>query len=227
MSSSRLPGKVLISLAGKTLLDWVVERAQRARLVDEFVLATTVEKQDDLLEEFASRKRIGCYRGSENDVLDRYYRAAQAFNAQVVIRLTADNPIVDGEFVDWVVKTYENISADYVAAIPGEKWRLPMGLAVEVFSFCTLAEAWQQDTNSEWREHVTLFIRNHPRRFRTYYLTAPVEYVPIRLTVDTPEDTELMRKIFEYFGNGLFSWREVLDIAQQHPDWIGLNQSNL
>lgn len=224
MGSTRLPGKVLLPLAGKPLLDWAVERVQRAQLVDELVLATSVEKQDDLLEEFAARRGLACFRGSENDVLDRYYWAAQAFDAQVVVRLTGDNPLVDGEFVDWVVSAYHDAGADYVAAVPGKEWHLPMGLAVEVFSFAALEAAWEEDRNPAWREHVTPYIRRKPDLFRVRYLTAPVDYSWMRLTVDTPEDMVLMCQIFDHFENGDFSWQEALNAVQQHPEWIDINR---
>ena len=225
MGSTRLPGKVLMPLADKTVLDWAVERAQRAKSLDELVLATSANQQDDPLEEFSARRGLACFRGSEDDVLDRYYQAAQSFKAKVVVRLTGDNPLVDGEFVDWVIDAYHDIGADYVAAVPGEEWHLPVGLAAEVFSFTALAEAWQQDKNPLWREHVTPFIRCHTKHFKVCYLTAPVEYLPARITVDEPADLELMQLVFDYFKPRDFSWREAIELVRQHPEWIALNKS--
>lgn len=223
MGSSRLPGKMLLPLAGKTVLGWAVERVERARLVDELVLATSVQEQDDLLEEFAAWRGLACFRGSENDVLDRFYRTALAFDAQMIVRLTGDNPLVDGEFVDWVVSAYHETDADYVAAVPGEEWGLPIGLAVEVFSFAALSAAWKENGNLAWREHVTPYIRRNPDRFQIRYLTAPVDYSWLRLTVDTPEDLALMCQIFEHFGNESFSWQEALEAVQRHPEWMDVN----
>ena len=224
MGSTRLPGKMLIQLAGKPLVEWAVERIGSAKLVDELVLATTINKQDDLLEEFAVRRDISCFRGSENDVLDRYYHAARAFDAQVVVRLTGDNPLVDGNFVDWVVREYFNTGADYVAGMPGKEAGLPTGLAAEVFSLGVLSVAWEEDTNSNWREHVTLFIRRHAERFHVHYLKSPCDYSALRVTVDVPEDMKLMRRVFDYLGHRSFSWEEALDLLRQRPSWIALNQ---
>jgi len=219
MGSTRLYGKPLLPLADKTLLEWIVERVNRSQLVDRFVIATSVEKKDDVLEEFAAQRNIACFRGSERNVLDRYYKAAKAFNAHVIVRLTGDNPLVDGQFIDWVVGEYYKTKADYVAAIPGEEWHLPMGLAAEVFPFDVLHAIWREDSSHDGREHVTPFIRRHPERFHAYYLLAPVDYIADSLSVDTAKDLNLLSKIFSYFGNNTFSWREALDVVAQHPDW--------
>ena len=224
MSSTRLPGKVLMPVAGRPMLAWEVERVKPARLVDELIIATSTNQHDDPVAELAEQLGVSCFRGSEDDVLDRYYQAAHRFKAEAVVRLSADNPLVDGNFVDWVVGEYNSADADYVAAAPGKDRGLPLGLAAEAFSFSALETSWREAKTPAWREHVTPYIRHNPDRFQVRYLTAPNDYSHLRLAVDKPEDLELIRRIFEHFGNGSFSWREAADTVKQHPEWVAINQ---
>ena len=215
MGAVRLPGKTLMPLGGKTVLGWTVDRARGAKLVDEFVLATTTNKEDDVLEKFAAARQLSFFRGSEADVLDRYYRAAQHFGADAVVRISGDNPMVDSELVDMVVKSYREGDGGYVAVLPGKGSDLPMGFAVEVFSFEALEAAWREDDDIPGREDVTPFIQKNPERFAVRYLDPGTAPSPVGLTVDTSEGFEITRKVFESFEDGYFPWREAICAARR------------
>lgn len=224
MGSSRLPGKVLASVAGQPMLALIIKRVLPTRCIDQLVVATTQLPQDDPIEALVSDLGISCFRGAEEDCLDRYYQAARQFEADVVVRLSGDNPLVDSGFVDSVVKQYlsANPPYDYVDSTLSQTF--PLGLSVEVFSFTVLATAWRENINMSWREHVTPFIHRHPNRFRALHLVNPQDYSHMRWTVDTPEDLAFVRRIYDHFGHNRFSWREVLAVLEEHPEWLEINQ---
>lgn len=222
--SSRLPGKVLADLEGRPLLARVLERAGRARSLDELVLATTTLAEDDAVALLAGELGVPCFRGSAEDCLDRLYRAATASRANVVVRLTGDNPILEGELVDWAVGRFLSAepACDYVStALSGT---FPLGLGVEVMAYGALELAWREAKEPAWREHVTPFIYKQPERFRICRLVSEPDYSHIRLTVDTPEDLTLVRRVFAHFGHDRFGWRDAVALLEQHPDWVELNR---
>jgi spore coat polysaccharide biosynthesis protein SpsF len=206
------------------MLALVVKRVLPAQCIDQLVVATTELPQDDPIETLVSDLGIPCFRGAEEDCLDRYYHAARQFEADIVVRLTGDNPLVDSGFVDWVVKQYlsANPSYDYVDSTLSKTF--PVGLSVEVFSFTALATAWNEDTNTQWREHVTPFICRHPNRFRVLHLVSAQDYSHMRWTVDTSQDLTFVRCIYDHFGHDHFSWREVLAVLEEHPEWLKISQ---
>jgi spore coat polysaccharide biosynthesis protein SpsF (cytidylyltransferase family) len=155
MGSTRLPGKVLMDLAGEPMLVRVVNRVRRAERLDEVVVATTASPSDDPIFEGCRQRGWAVERGSEKDVLDRYYRAARAHHADVVVRITADCPFVDAGLIDQVVGAFLGGGYDYVSNVL-EPRTYPRGLDVEVFRFSALEKAWQEDRDPSWREHVTL-----------------------------------------------------------------------
>ena len=223
--STRLPGKVLLPLGGRPMLHLIVERVRGSRALSELVIATTTDSRDDAIGRLAGELGVGCFRGSEEDCLDRYYQAARQSRADVVVRLTGDNPLVDGDFVDWVVGRYRaaDPACDYADTSISKTF--PLGLSVEVFSFEALATAWREDDNPAWREHVTPFIYRQPHRFRTLHLASPEDFSRIRATVDTPEDLIVMRHVYEHFGNRPFSWRDAVALLQSRPEWLSLNRA--
>jgi len=225
MGSSRLPGKVLASVAGQPMLALIVKRVLPMQCVNQLVVATTQLPQDDKIEALVNNLGIPCFRGAEEDCLDRYYQAARQFGAEVVVRLTGDSPLLESGFVDWVVKQYlsANPPFDYVDSSLSKTF--PEGLSVEVFSFSALATAWEEDTNMQRREHVTPFIYRHPERFHIWHLVSPQDYSHMRWTVDTPEDLAFVRRIYDYFGYYRFSWREVLAVLDEHPEWLEINRA--
>lgn len=222
LGSTRLPGKVLLDLAGEPMLARVVARVGRAQRLDEVVVATTTETPDDALAALCVERGWLCFRGSETDVLDRYYRAATAQKADVVVRITSDCPLIDPAVIDAAVDGRELQEADYCANV--ERRTYPRGLDTEVFTFAALEAAWREDDRPESREHVTQFIRRHPERFDLTNMSYDENHSDRRWTVDTPEDFELMEKIYGHFGHDEFAWQEVLSLLERNPQWNEINR---
>jgi spore coat polysaccharide biosynthesis protein SpsF len=241
MSSSRLPGKVLLDIAGQPMLARVVRRAGRARLVDRVVIATTSEASDDPVAELCARSNFDCYRGSQHDVLDRYFQAACRFGGDAIVRLTADCPLIDPGIIDHTLAAFLGMEADPNAARPEHSGQLewdfaanrlpppwnrtyPIGLDTEVCTFQALRRAWQEASQPYQREHVMPYLYDTAGRFRVLLVDHDQEYGDLRWTVDTAEDLEVLRRIYAAFeGRDDFSWLEVLDLFQQHPELAQIN----
>lgn len=225
MGSTRLHGKVMQDLSGETVLGRTVSRASRSRLLDAIVVATTNQSADDVIERLSVQRGWECFRGSEGDVLDRYYSAATACQAEAVVRLTSDCPLIEPEIIDQVVESFlgRQPELDYAAnTLPPRTF--PRGLDTEVMRFDALERAWREDRNPAWREHVTPYIYRTPERFRLHSVINPTDLSSMRWTVDTPEDLAFVRRIYEHFGHDSFSWREVIAALDRHPDWLGINR---
>jgi spore coat polysaccharide biosynthesis protein SpsF len=214
----------MMDLGGEPVLARVVARARRARLLDEVVVATTGLEADNIIVDFCAAHGWPWFRGSEEDVLDRYYRTATAFGADIVVRITSDCPLIDAEIIDLVVQRFLNAgSADYASnTLPPRTF--PRGLDVEAMSFAALAAAWREDDNRAWREHVTPYIYRHPEKFRLLSVTNDVDYSHMRWTVDTSEDLALVRNVYGYFGPRDFNWRDALHLLEGHPEWLEINR---
>lgn len=225
MGSTRLPGKVLEDLAGEPILVRCVDRVQRAQMLDNVVIATTDQEKDQAIVDLCTQYGWPCFRGSEEDVLDRYYNAAVAYQADVVVRITSDCPLIEPEIVDRVVEEFLDCQPglDY-AANTLEPRTYPRGLDTEVIGFDALDSAWREDRNPAWREHVTPYICRNSGRFNLYSVSSEVDYSSLRWTVDTPEDLELVRRVYEHFDHDRFSWREVLAVLVQNPGWLEINR---
>jgi len=223
MGSTRLPGKVLQPILDKPVLWWGVYRLKKARLIDQIVIATTELPQDDVLVELGEAEHWRDARGSENDVLDRYYQAARDFAADVVVRITSDCPLIDPGVTDYTIAAYLSAAptVDYVNNLNPRTY--PRGLDTEVFSFAALERAHREDRSS-WREHVTPYIHQQPALFRLGAVANLVDYARYRWTVDTPEDLELVRTIYQHFGHGDFSWQDALKAVEEHPAWADINR---
>jgi spore coat polysaccharide biosynthesis protein SpsF len=216
IGSTRLPGKVLMDLGGRTILAWVVARARRARTLDDVVVATTTLDCDDVIVAECSTVGVSVFRGSEDDVLDRYYRACEHFDADVVVRITSDCPLIDPEGIDTVVTDYRVHQPDY-ASNTLER-RLPRGLDVEVFSRAALAEAWSHDDSAHGRTHVTPYLYLNPGKFTLRSVDFVNDHSQLRWTVDTAEDLEVVRGIVAALGTrDDFGWRDALAVVEQNP----------
>jgi spore coat polysaccharide biosynthesis protein SpsF len=223
MSSTRLPGKVLLDLAGEAMLARVVERTRRARTIDRVIVATTVESEDEPIVELCRSRGWTVSRGSRDDVLDRYYQAAVADGADPIVRITSDCPLIAPEIIDTVVKRLDG-TIDYASNINPRR-TFPRGLDVEAFTFAALSAAWREDREATGREHVTPFLYRHPERFRIGLVESEKpETASHRWSVDTPEDYELMQRIYSHFGRREFNWLDVLNLLDQHPDWCEINR---
>ena len=224
IGSTRLPGKVLLDLAGEPALARVVNRTQRATTLDEIVIATTTEPRDEVIVELCNSRGWAHFRGSEDDVLDRYYQAAKEYRADIVVRITSDCSLIEPEIIDLVVQELlEDSSLNYVSnTLPPRAF--PRGLDVEAMTFKTLERAWQEDKNPAWREHVTPYIYRTPGKFRLKAVTNEKDLSYMRWTIDTPEDLEFVRRIYNHFGHDCFSWHEILELLNEHPEWLEISR---
>lgn len=227
MTSSRLPGKVLLQAAGKPMLEHLVNRLRAVPSLQEIVLATTTNRTDDELKEFSIRMGIGCYRGSENDVMNRVVGAAELVKADVVVEITGDCPIIDPEIVEQTIVAFKANKSDYVSNSHIRSF--PDGMDTQVFWLDALKRSAAMTSDALDHEHVTLHIRNHPEIFSKSNLLAPPElhWPELGLTLDEPKDYELLKKIIEYFepNNPLFNCLEIIKLLRQNPEWVAINQS--
>jgi spore coat polysaccharide biosynthesis protein SpsF len=223
MGSTRLPGKVLRDLEGETVLARVVNRLRRSRLINELLVATTDHPADDVIVAECRRISAAVCRGDEQDVLDRYFRAAQLAKAEVVVRITSDCPLIDPEITDKTVAAFLEARPDYASNVLIRTY--PRGLDTEVMSFAALARVWREARNPYQREHVTPFIYEHPADFRMVSVTGDADYSAHRWTVDTPEDLEFVRGVYARLkDSATFSWRDVLDLFDREPELMELNR---
>lgn len=222
MGSTRLRDKVMAEIVGTPLIGLLLGRLSRAKLVDQVVLATSMDRRNDPLCEYVGGMGFRIHRGSENDVLDRYYRVAEETDAETVVRITGDCPLVDPELVDEVIAKLVESGADYASNTQPATY--PDGLDVEVFSRSVLRTAWQNATVPGDREHVTPFIKNCGD-FECVSVTHVVDQATLRWTVDEPEDLLLVRRIFEHFSPRRdFAWLEVLAFAESEPEIFAMNR---
>lgn len=223
ISSSRLPGKVVKKILGKEMILYEIERLQQSKYIDKLVLATSIESTDDDLEDICNRNKIECFRGSLNDVLDRYYKCALSFNAKHVVRITGDCPLIDSEVVDKVIFEHLDSKSDYTSNTNPPTY--PDGLDVEVMRFSVLEEAWKKATLKSEREHVTLYIRNNSNKFRQKNVENDKDLSNMRWTVDEPEDFEFVNNIISnlYLHNYAFNKNDILKYLDNHPEIKYLN----
>lgn len=224
MTSTRLPGKVLLPLAGEPMLTRLVERLRCVGRANGIVVATTTNATDDPISALCAQLGVPCHRGSEHDVLSRYADAAREHGADVVVRITSDCPLLDPALIDQVIAVYEEGGIDYVSNMLPPSW--PYGMSVEVFSAAALAQTHAEATQAAEREHVTPFIYWHPERYRLRNVTSPADLSHHRWTVDTIEDYELVSRLFEHLmpTRQNFTQADVLALLEAHPDWIAINQ---
>jgi spore coat polysaccharide biosynthesis protein SpsF len=228
MGSSRLPGKVLKKICGRPMLGWVVERASRSRLISKIVVATTSDSGDDPIEAFCESSGFTCFRGSEFDVLDRYYQSAKAYKAEIVVRLTADCPLIDPALVDETIEKLLITGADFAAnrLPPPYQRTYPLGLDTEVATFKGLEKAWKLAEKPFEREHVMPFLYDPQNNFKIVILDAEKNYGSHRWTVDTPEDLDFTQQVAEKLGCRLdFTWRDVLKMINKYPDLEKINMN--
>lgn len=224
MSSTRLPGKVLLPLAGAPMLQRQIERIQRAKSIVSLLVATSSDVGDDDIELVCRRIGVGCYRGSLNDVLDRFYQAASQMTPDHVVRLTGDCPLADPEVIDDVVTLHCRDGLDYTSNCHPPTF--PDGLDVEVVRFSALAAAWAEAGLPSEREHVMPFIWSRKDRFRVgNHFNEAGDLSVLRWTVDEPEDYALVSQVYDalFPGNAAFGTPEVLQLLKRRPDLLNLN----
>lgn len=220
-TSTRLPGKVMATVMGRPLLAYLIERLQRVKLADVLVIATTTNAVDDPIAELAALRDCHVTRGSELDVLDRYWQAARETDADVIVRVTADCPLIDPAPVDQCIARFLQGDADYLAYMGAAD-----GMGFETFNRRVLETMAWEAHEPEAREHVTWAIYTHPERWRLVGVEAPVDRAHVRWTVDTPEDLELVRRILTalYPTNPDFNTEDIAAVVAQHPEWSEINR---
>jgi spore coat polysaccharide biosynthesis protein SpsF len=221
MGSRRFPGKILADLAGEPLLARVVERTRLAQRLDHIVVATSESSSDDPVVDLCRRRSWDVFRGDEHDVLGRFVSAARFGRADRVVRITADCPLIDGRLIDLALRQFDaSPELDYLSTVI-DHGVVPAGFDVEILATTTLHELARDVRRTWWREHVTLYIRQYPDQFRTQLLRLddeptdePADAVDWPLSVDTPDDLERVRAIFQRLPTPNFSWREALQVAR-------------
>ncbi len=232
MGSNRLPGKVLMPILGRPMLWHIVHRVRAVPSIDEVVVAVPTDGANEVLRRFCADNKITHFAGSETDVLDRYYQAAQQFEADPVVRVTADCPTVDPQLIERLIRRYTSGGYDHIGVAAGAgaerlgRGRFPDGLDAECFGFSALARAWHDATDPRDREHVTRYIWNNKEIFRCGELTADIAYPKLRLTVDHAEDFELVTKIYEslYSECRPFLLSDVMRLLEKNPGLVEVNR---
>lgn len=221
MGSSRLPEKVLADVEGKSMLARVVEQVKRSALVDQVMVATSVSHADDRIAAACCAMHLACFRGSEEDVLARYHGAARSAGADVIVRITADCPLMDPQIIDCVVGAFLEGSYDYAANTIERTY--PDGLDVEVFSMQALDTAFQEARLKSEREHVTPFLWKRPEQFRLKHVSGDEDHSALRWTVDEAVDLEFVRRVYRQLAGRPVTMEAVLQIVMKDADLRSIN----
>ena len=217
MSSNRLPGKVLLEAAGKTMLEHLIDRLRAVPLISKILIATTTNQADDVIQQFAMKNKVTCYRGSEDDVMQRVIDAGESVAADVIVSITADCPIIDPKIVEQMIRMFFANNVDYISN--GHIRSYPDGMDCRIFHLKTLKRSANMTFDKLDHEHVTLHIRNHPELFSHIYLLAPpdLHWPELGLTLDEISDYNFLKKIIEHFYSQkkyLFDCRDVIELMK-------------
>ena len=223
MGSTRLPGKTITEICETPLLQHIIERMKYSTLINDLVVATTESKEDDVIIDLCHKLKIKSFRGSERDVLDRFYRCAKKYNADFIIRITADDPFKDPVVVDRIIGEILEGEYDYVSNTIHPTY--PEGLDVEVFTFEALGQAWRESSTTLHREHVTPYMWLNPNKFKIKNIKNERNLSNMRWTLDTPEDLAFTKAVYEelYVPGKLFLMKDVLTLLKKHPQLTQIN----
>ncbi|HJS39355.1 MAG TPA: glycosyltransferase family protein [Burkholderiales bacterium] len=224
MSSRRLPGKVLRPILGRPMLSLQIERLRRCRRIDRLIVATSSDPSDAPIAELCSRERIDCFRGDLQDVLDRFYQAASRYAPEHVVRLTGDCPLADPGLIDRVIDFHLEGGYDFTGNALVRTF--PRGLDVSVFRHALLREAWREAQRPAEREHVTLYMKAHPERYRLGDFRDAQDRSHLRWTVDEPADFDFVRAVYErlYPANPSFGSADVYRLLEREPGLAAMNR---
>jgi spore coat polysaccharide biosynthesis protein SpsF (cytidylyltransferase family) len=231
VSSTRLANKIMLDISGKPLIWHIINRVSKVKSIDKIIVATTTNSDDNIIVDFCKINSIVVFRGSENDVLDRYYQAAKKYLADVIVRVTGDDPLTDPKVIGKVIKCFldERGKVDYVSN--NLKATYPEGLDVEVFSFAALEKAWKNAQLPSEREHVSPYIKNHSEIFSLKNVECEKDLSNLRWTVDYEKDYIFVKKVYQKLytstNNGVFSMEDVLDLLQKEPQLMEINKNVL
>lgn len=229
MGSSRLPNKILMPVLGKPMLGWMLERVALCTHVSQIVVATTTHERDDAVERFVLEQGHTVFRGDEEDVLDRYYQAAVAVNADVVIRLTSDCPLLDTSVLSSMISAFHDKKVDFLSNSEPLPSTWPDGMDVSIFSFNALEQAANHAKKPSEREHVTFYFWNHPDIFRCEKIEHIPDWSKYRVTLDYAEDYELLKRVITHFGAEnpaavcKITMDQVVHYLDTNPDTFALN----
>jgi spore coat polysaccharide biosynthesis protein SpsF len=224
MDSTRLPGKVTEIISGRPMLWHIINRVKQAKLVNEIIIATTTKEVDEQIAKVSKDSGVKSFAGSENDVLDRFYQAVKKYNADAIVRITADCPVVDPRIMDKVIERYMKGDCDYAANVL--KRTYPDGLDLEVFSFISLEKAWNEAKLASEREHVTPYILKNPDKFKIAIVENKVNLSDLRWSVDEKADLDLVRQIYKhlYKEGHIFYMEDILELLERHPELKQINE---
>ena len=225
MSSSRLPGKVLLKANNKPMLEHLIDRLKSIKLIESIIIATTLNPSDDIICDLAKKNKIFYFRGSENNVLERVVKASNYYDPKIIVQITGDCPIIDPNIVDQIVMIYLENKCDYVGNSHIRSY--PDGMDVQVFSKRNLLKSYSMARKKLEFEHVTLNMRMNPKIFKPLHVIAPknIFWPELGLTLDENEDYKLLKKIIEYFPKKyLFTCLEVVNLLKKNKKWIKINQ---
>lgn len=229
MDSSRLPGKILMQLEGKSILEHVVNSLKFSKLCNKIIVATTINETDDSIETLCNELNVYCFRGSSDDVLNRYYECAKLYQGDLIVRITCDNPLIDPTLVDEAIKICKEKNCDYVSNMIHQTY--PIGYLVEVLKFDILKQNNDEIHDALTREHVTHDIRTNIMMYKIKEFFAPenLQRPNWRLTVDYENDYELMKKIFKnlYKLNSYISYSDVVTFLDNNPELLKINENEI
>ncbi|MBI21868.1 MAG: hypothetical protein CL780_06450 [Chloroflexi bacterium] len=227
MASTRLPGKSMALIVGKPALELLIERLQRAKEVEQIIVATTIQPEDDVIEELCHQLNISCYRGSSDDVLDRLVRAAESINGDIIAQITGDCIITCPEITDLAIQTFKTVNCDYLSNLMTQTY--PQGVDIRVFRFKDVKEIADSlaINDQPCREHPYLYFEEHPEKYEIYQLLAsPKHFRPEwRLDLDYEKDLQLLRKVFEdiYPNNPHFNLENLIEYLDNNPELQSIN----
>ena len=226
VGSTRLPNKIFKKLDDKfTVLDYVLNQITCSNLINKIIIATTTLDEDNDVENYAKKLKINYFRGSSEDVLDRYYQCAKKFSITTIVRITADCPLIDPQIIDQLIKTFQSNSYDYVSNT--QPITFPVGIAVEIFSFNVLENAWKNAKLPSEREHVTPYLYNNKRKFSTYNIKSPEDYSFIRLTIDKMNDLQFLKLLISKIKNRPILLNDVIKFTFENPETVKINNDTL
>ena len=223
MGSSRLPKKIMLPILGKPVLEHMINRVKKAKKLEDIIVATSENKEDDIIEKFCIDQKLKYFRGSENDVLSRYYEAAKKFSVNTIVRLTSDTPLLDPKIIDYVISKYQEGEYDFVSNFFPLPRTYPDGYNIEVFSKNVLEIAHKKAQKPSDREHVTTFITMQPDKFTKYRLDTEKDFSKYRLNLDYIEDFKLIKAVFEEFKDKEFDLRDIINWLDDNPEILKIN----
>ena len=225
MGSTRLPGKAMLDVENdKTVLYFVIKQLQNCKLIDKIIVATTTLEDDNKIADFSKDLGIDCFRGSSNNVLDRYYQCAKKYSVLTIVRIPSDKPLIDPEIVDNVVSVFRNNSYDYITNFLSNP-TFPSGTEVEIFSINALKKVWEKAKLPSEKEHVTPYFANHEDEFKITHMENSENLSHLRLAVDKIEDLKLVRKIVSKIKKRPIILKDIIDLFAKEPQLVEINKN--